>query len=157
MTAQAALKAAVRDIAGPAACAAGFKGPGSTWRPANSRGDWAVVKVQSSSWSTATSLRCVIDVAVAPAPWLDWMREWLGSLPKSVHEPLGLYRERLHPAGALAGVDGWWQVRSGKEARVAAAGIVVRLAGHGLASHHAYRSEVTEAMRHGRGHDERID
>jgi len=87
--------------------------------------------VQSSSWSTATSLRCVIDVAVAPAPWLDWMREWLGSLPKSVHESLGLYRERLHPAGALAGVDGWWQVRSGKEARVAAAGMVVRLAGHG--------------------------
>jgi predicted acyltransferase len=34
-------------------------------------------------------------------------------------------------AGALAGVDGWWQVRSDKEARVAAAGIVVQLAGHG--------------------------
>jgi len=112
MTAQAALKAAVRDIAGPAACAAGFKGSGSTWRPANSQGDWAVVKVQSSSWSTARSLRCVIDVAVALAPWLDWMREWLGSLPKSVNESLGLCRERLHLAGAPAGVDGWWLVSS---------------------------------------------
>jgi hypothetical protein len=131
MTAQAALKLALQDIVGPAARAAGFKGSGATWRSTNSQGDWAVVNVQSSSWSTASSLRCVINLAVAPAPWLDWMRERLGSLPKSITESLGLYRDRLHPGGTPAGVDGWWQVSSEPEARVAAADMVVQLAEHG--------------------------
>jgi hypothetical protein len=94
MTAQAALRAALRDIVGPAARAAGFKGSAPTWRSANSHGDWAVVNVQSSRGSTAESLRCVINLAVAPAPWLDWRRESLGSLPKSVTESLGLWRDR---------------------------------------------------------------
>lgn len=61
MTAQAALRAALRDIVGPAARAAGFRGSGSTWRSATSRGDWAVMNVQSSSWSTAECVRCVIN------------------------------------------------------------------------------------------------
>src|SRR5215831_12700174 len=110
MTAQAALRAALRDTVAPAARAAGFKGSGSTWRSANSDGDWAVVNVQSSRSSTAECVRCVINLVVAPAPWLDWMRESLGSLPKSVRESLGLYRDRLHPAGTPAGVDKWWQI-----------------------------------------------
>jgi hypothetical protein len=105
MTAQAALRAALRDIVGPAARAAGFRGSGSTWRSANSQGDWAVVNVQSSPWNTAEHVSCVINLAVAPAPWLDWQRELLGGLPKSVSEPLGLYRDRLYPAGTPAGVD----------------------------------------------------
>lgn len=105
MTAQAALRAALRDIVAPAARAAGSKGSGSTWRTANSQGDWAVVNVQSSSWNTAECARCVINLAVAPAPWLDWIRERRGSLPKSVSESLGLYRDRLHPAGTSPGAD----------------------------------------------------
>jgi hypothetical protein len=132
MTAQAALRAALRDIVGPAARDAGFKGSGTTWRATNSVGDWAVVNVQSSSWSTAGSLRCVINLAVVPAPWLDWMREWRGSLPKSIGESLGLYRDRLHPAGGTpADIDGWWQVSDDVDARVAAEDMVVQLAGHG--------------------------
>jgi Domain of unknown function (DUF4304) len=89
------------------------------------------VNVQSSSWSTAESLRCVINLAVAPAPWLDWLREWRGSLPKSVTEPLGLWRDRLHPAGTPAGTDRWWQVSSDSDARAAAADMVAQLAEHG--------------------------
>jgi hypothetical protein len=131
MTAQAALRAALRDIVGPAARTAGFKGSGSTWRSTNAQGDWAVVNVQSSQWSTAESLRCVINLAVAPAPWLDWMRESLGSLPKSINESLGLYRDRLHPAGTPAGRDWWWEISSDSDARVAAADMVVQLADHG--------------------------
>jgi Domain of unknown function (DUF4304) len=131
MTAQAALRAALRDIVAPAARAAGFRGSGSTWRSANSQGDWAVVNVQSSSWNTAERVRCVINLAVAPAPWLDWMREWLGSLPKSVSESLGLYRDRLYPAGTPAGADVWWQISSDSDARLAAADMVVQLAEHG--------------------------
>jgi hypothetical protein len=131
MSARASLSGALRNIVGPAARAAGYKGSGTTWRSASSLGDWAVVNVQSSSWSTAGSLRCVINLAVAPAPWLDWMREWRGSLPKSVNESLGLYRDRLHPAGSPAGADVWWQVSTEEDARVAAADMVVQLADHG--------------------------
>ncbi|MGW1067600.1 DUF4304 domain-containing protein [Streptomyces aureus] len=131
MTAQAALKAALRDIVGPAARTAGFKGSGSTWRLTNSQGDWAVVNVESSSSSTSRSVHCVISVAVAPAPWLDWMRESLGSLPKSINESLGLYRARLHPNGTPAGRDWWWEISSERDARAAAADMVVQLADHG--------------------------
>lgn len=131
MTAQAALRAALRDIVGPAARAVGFKGSGATWRSANSQGDWAVVNVQSSSGNTAECVRCVINLAVAPAPWLDWKGESLGSMPKSVHESLGLYRDRLHPTGTPTGVDGWWQISGDSDARIAAADMVVQLADHG--------------------------
>ena len=90
-----------------------------------------MVNVQSSSWNTAQCVRCVINLAVAPAPWLDWMHESLGSLPKSVRESLGLYRDRLHPADTPAGVDGWWQIRSQSDARTAAADMVAQLGEHG--------------------------
>jgi hypothetical protein len=127
MTAQAALRAALRDIVGPAARAAGFSGSGSAWRSANSQGDWAVVNVQSSRWSTAESVRCVINLAVAPAPWLDWLRESPGSLPKTVTASLGLWHGRLHPAGT----GRWWQISSDSDARAAAADMIVQLADHG--------------------------
>ena len=131
MTAQAALKAALRDIVGPAARAAGFKRSGSPWRSANSQGDWAVVNVQSSRWSTAESVRCVINLAVAPAPRLDWLRESLGPPPKSVTESPGLWRDRLHPASAPAGADRWWQISSDSDAPAAAADMIVQLGDHG--------------------------
>lgn len=86
MTAQAALKAALGGIVAPTARTAEFMGSGSTWRLTNSHGDWAVVNVQSSSSSTARSVHCVIKLAVAPTPWLDWMRASLGSLPKPINE-----------------------------------------------------------------------
>ncbi|MFF8478606.1 DUF4304 domain-containing protein [Streptomyces sp. NPDC015414] len=132
MTAQVALRAVLRDIVAPTARTAGFMGSGSTWRLTNSLGDWAVVNVQSSSASTARSVLCVINLAVAPAPWLDWMRAALGSLPKSINESLGLYRARLHPDGTPVGRDGWWEISSERDARAAAADMVVQLADHGL-------------------------
>ncbi|MEU4088709.1 DUF4304 domain-containing protein [Streptomyces aureus] len=131
MTAQVVLKAALGDIVGPAARTAGFKGSGSTWRLTNAQGDWAVVNVQSSSSSTSRSVRCVINLAVAPAPWLDWMQESLGSLPKSVNASLGLYRARLHPNGTPAGRDWWWEISNERDARAAADDMVVQLADHG--------------------------
>jgi hypothetical protein len=86
---------------------------------------------QSSSWNTAQDARCVINLAVALAPWLDWMRESLGALPKSVSASLGLYRDRLHPAGTRAGVDGWWQISGDADAIAAAVDMVAQLAAHG--------------------------
>ena len=89
------------------------------------------MNVQPSARRTAQALRGVSSRAVAAAPWLDWMREWLGSLPKSINESLGLYRDRLHPAGTPSGAAGWWQVSSEDDACVAAADMVVQLAEHG--------------------------
>jgi hypothetical protein len=111
MTVQKALKAALRDILGPCARSHGFNGSAPTWRKSTSSGDWAVVNVQSSSFSSAEHLQCVINLAVAPEPWLRWTRVKLGAaMPKSVTENLGLYRERLHPKGTAAGQDGWWEI-----------------------------------------------
>lgn len=66
-------------------------------------------------------MSCVINLSVAPAPWLEWMKEALGAgYPKSVGESLGLYRARLHPTGAPAGADVWWEINSRAEAEAAA-------------------------------------
>jgi len=121
MTVQEALRAALREHVGPAARDHGFRGTAPTWRRCSPSGDWAVVNVQSSPWSTSESVRCVINLALAPAPWLDWMKESLGAgYPKSVGESLGLYRTRLHPTGAPAGADVWWEIDSAAQADAAA-------------------------------------
>lgn len=111
MTAQDALRAALRDSLGPVARSHGFKGSPPNWRKASAVGDWAVVNVQSSSFSSADHLRCVVNVAFAPEPWLRWKAENLDArMPKAVSESLGLFRERLHPEGTPADADGWWDV-----------------------------------------------
>jgi len=109
MTAQEALKVALRDVLGPCARSHGFKGTAPTWRKSTPAGDWAVVNVQSSSFSSAEHLKCVINLAIAPEPWLRWSRVKLGAaMPKSVTESLGLYRERLLKPENMLG-----QIRSG--------------------------------------------
>ena len=122
MTAQAALKNALRDLLGPAVRKRGYKGSAPTWRKSSISGDWAVVNIQSSSWSTSERLRCVVNLAFAPEPWLRWTREHLGAgMPKSMTESFGLYRERLHPEGTPEGIDGWWKVSDEASALVAVA------------------------------------
>lgn len=128
MTAQLALRNALRDLLGPAARSHGFTGSAPTWRKASDAGHCAVVNVQSSSWSTSESLRCVVNLAFAPEPWLRWMRRDLSSgAPKAVPESLGLYRERLHPEGTPEGRDGWWDVSDDESAELAVADMNVQL------------------------------
>lgn len=128
VTAQEALKAALRDLLSPAARSHGYKGSAPTWRKSSTPGDWAVVSIQSSSWSTSESLRCVVNLAFAPDPWLRWEREHLGAgMPKSVTESLGLYRERLHPEGTPEKTDGWWEVSDPESARLAVADMKIQL------------------------------
>jgi hypothetical protein len=106
VTVQEALKVALREMLGPSARIHGFKGAAPTWRKSTVSDDWAVVNVQSSSFSSAEHLKCVLNLAVAPEPWLRWNRVKLGpGMPKAVTESLGLYRERLHPAGTVPGQD----------------------------------------------------
>ena len=116
MTAQDALRTALRDHLGPAARRHGYKGSTPNWRKSSRAGDWAVVNVQPSSFSSAEDLRCVVNLAFAPEPWLRWQAESLGpGMPKSVSESLGLFRERLHPERTPAGSDGWWNVAAHDE------------------------------------------
>jgi hypothetical protein len=98
------------------------------WRKASAAGDWAVVNVQSSSFSSADHLQCVVNLAFAPEPWLRWQAENLGAgMPKSVPESLGLYRERLHPQLTPEGNDGWWAVTDDESARLAVADMIAQL------------------------------
>lgn len=128
VTAQDALKAALRDHLGPAARRNGYKGSAPNWRKSSALGDWAVVNVQSSSWSTSAALRCVVNLAFAPEPWLRWQTENLGAgKPKSVSESLGLYRARLHPEGTPDGTDGWWDVWDARSADAAVADMNAQL------------------------------
>jgi hypothetical protein len=128
MTSQDALKAALREQLGPEARRHGYKGSPPNWRKASEAGDWAVVNVQSSTWSSAARLPCVVNLGFAPEPWLRWMAHDLGAgMPKFVSESLGLYRERLHPAGTPAGIDGWWEVSDKPSARDAVADMITQL------------------------------
>jgi hypothetical protein len=68
VSAQAALHPALRDIVGPAVRRAGFKGSRRLWRRCGPAGDWAVVNVQSSSFSTAEQVRCVDYVITKSIP-----------------------------------------------------------------------------------------
>lgn len=126
-------------------CATGFEGcaPGRAWpersyqqiqgycpdvAEVESVGGLGLVNVQSSLFSTSESLRCVINLAVAPEPWLRWQREQLGKgMPRSATQCLGLYRERLHPTGTPEGTDGWWDVGGAESAVAAATDMAVQL------------------------------
>jgi hypothetical protein len=134
VTAQDALKAALRDLLGPAARSHGYKGSSPTWRKASASGDWAVVNLQSSTFSRADDVRCVVNVAFAPEPWLRWQAaDAGGGMPKSVPESLGLYRQRLHPAGSLhpagtrSAYDAWWAVSDEGSAHLAVADMNAQL------------------------------
>jgi uncharacterized protein (TIGR02679 family) len=65
------------------------------------------MNVQSSSFSTSESLECVINLAVAPVPWVGWQRESLGMLPKTINESLGMYRQRFVPGLVLRALGLW--------------------------------------------------
>ena len=132
VNAQEALKTSLRGQLGPAARRHGFKGSAPNWRKSSAAGDWAVVNVQSSSFSSADHLQCVVNLAFAPEPWLRWKAEYLGAgMPRSVSESLGLYRERLHPEGTPGGTDGWWDVTDAKSARLAVEDMIAQLEQHG--------------------------
>jgi len=125
-------RAAVRDILGPAARSHGFKGASRTWRRTTPLGDWAIVNLQSSTSSTASAIRCVLNTSVAPEPWLRWTREQMGtSMPKAIPESMGLYRQRLHPSGTPDGPDRWWQIDSPRRVDRAVDDMRAQLEEHG--------------------------
>lgn len=135
-TAQAALKTALRDILSPALRSQGFKGSGITWTHETELGDVAIVNVQSSSWSTREEVRCFVDLAVAPDPWMDWRSTQTGQpRRKSPKENDGLWRSRLDrptPPGAR-GSEPWWVIHDMRSAEVAVTEMRDELIGSSLA------------------------
>ena len=134
MTAQEALKVALKEQLAPALRSQGYKGSAPTWRLTNNLGDVAVVNVQSSSFSSSSELRCIINLAVAPKPWLDWSQAKSGKSIKSVKESDGLWRDRLHPTDVrvMRGGEPWWGISDAPSARLAAADMVEQLQVSGL-------------------------
>lgn len=94
VTVQIALRAAMREQIGPSARAAGFKGSAPNWRKEGQPGDWAIANIQLSQWGDRESTSCYINLAVAPAPWLEFQCR-SSAIPKAVSESYGLYRRRL--------------------------------------------------------------
>lgn len=130
MTVQDALKAALREVVAPNARAHGFKGSAPNFRRSTPAGDWAVVNVQSSLYGTSESQKCVINLGVAPEPWLRWERAERGDrIPKAVPHFLCLYESRVHRSGAAGGSDGWWPVTE-STALAAAHDMVAQLEEH---------------------------
>lgn len=121
------VKTAVRDTLGPVLRSDGYKGSSPTWRKTNAAGDVAIVNFQNSSWNTSEKIACVINIAMAPEPWLRWWRERQGDrMMKTVGESLGLYRDRLHPSGSPPNVDTWWRFEDEASAIDAVADMAVR-------------------------------
>ena len=128
LNAQNALKVALNEFVGPAVRDAGFNGSGKTWRRVNGHGDWAIVNVQSSAWSTSEELRCVINISLVPQPWIAWTSHLLDQeVPKTPGEASGLYRDRIHPTGSPANTDTWWTARNEADAGAVARDMVLRL------------------------------
>ena len=94
MTVKDALRAAMRERLGPSARAAGFEGSAPTWRRSNEGGDCAIANVQMSQWGSRDHGQCYINLALAPAPWLDFQSR-AKPLPKTLSETYGLFRDRL--------------------------------------------------------------
>ncbi|WP_307837137.1 DUF4304 domain-containing protein [Agromyces cerinus] len=137
---------------GPVARRHGYTGSAPTWRKSNPAGDWVVVNVQSSSGSTSESLRCVVNIAAAPEPWLRWRRHQFGrGTPKTITDSMGMYRDRLHPTGAPEGVDSWWVVTDQASATDAVTDMVERMndAGWALLDTLLSREGIMESLRRG--------
>lgn len=117
-----ALKLALRDGLAPCLRAEGFKGSGTTWVSQTTLGDAAIVNVQSSSSSNRTEVLCVVNLAIAPDPWLDWRSVQLGKpRSKSLKEHDGLWRQRMYPtvSARVRGSEEWWAVRDTQSAELA--------------------------------------
>ncbi|MFY0407045.1 DUF4304 domain-containing protein [Solicola sp. PLA-1-18] len=111
MTLKDALREGVKAELAPMLRGHGFRGTLPTWRLRNDAGDWAIVNLQSSQWNSADGLTLVLNIAVAPAAWLRWLKD-PGRAASRPTASDGVYQERLYPTGAADDDDVWWSVTS---------------------------------------------
>ena len=75
-----------------------------------------MVNVQSSPFGTAGQVRCVINLAVVPAAWLEWLPfPWDRCRSRSPSRS-GSTGADCIPGGSPAGRDTWWQVHDDADA-----------------------------------------
>jgi hypothetical protein len=130
VTAQEALKAALRDRLGPVLRTAGFKGSAPTWVLSSPTDDRAVVNVQSSSSSSTQEALFTVNLAVVPRAWWRWQSHDLGkSETRPVKEHHGLWRDRLRARTQQAsGRPDWWSVTDESSAHHAVDDVVAQMA-----------------------------
>ncbi|WP_141399181.1 DUF4304 domain-containing protein [Curtobacterium sp. 'Ferrero'] len=125
------LRDALRDVVGPAVRAHGYCGTSPTWRKTSDLGDVSVITVQSSAWNSADSGSCVVNLGVAPRPWLD--RELLAgdSAPGRRDRPGAsecLWWCRVHPQTSIdPHREQWWCYHDEPSAQQVAEAIVTAL------------------------------
>lgn len=112
VTAQEALKTALRDRLGPVLRTAGFKGSAPTWVLGSPTDDRAIVNVQSSDSTSKAEALFTVNLTVVPRAWWRWESHKLGkSENRAVKEYDGLWRERLRARQQQAlGRPDWWSV-----------------------------------------------
>jgi Domain of unknown function (DUF4304) len=80
----------------------GFEADGPRFYLRSEHGDYAIIELQKSVGGYAGGLDdFVVDIAVVPAPWLDWMRtrfpESRTSWTACPDQASGMWRDRLRP------------------------------------------------------------
>jgi hypothetical protein len=145
------LKAALTQTFGPWLRTKGFKGSSPTWRLTSELGDIAIVNVQSSMSSTSSDLRCTVNLAVAPEPWLSYERFRLSRPLKSPPESIGLFKQRLAAPEASGDANRWWIVRSSSDAETVVREVMTQLQATGLPqlNHLLIRSNFLRAIADG--------
>ncbi|MCR6484277.1 DUF4304 domain-containing protein [Amycolatopsis sp. OK19-0408] len=125
-------RAMLRDRIGPALRAEGFTGTAPTWRLTAPTGDCAIVNVQSSSMTSATAVRFVVNMAVVPEPW--WNRPGRPGSGVRPGEADGLWRDRLHPTPGVPqhGPEPWWLVRREADLEQCGDDVLRQLASRGV-------------------------
>jgi hypothetical protein len=128
VTARELLRTEVKTALAPELRRVGFAGSQGTWVLRAPNQDCAVVNLQSSQFSTADDLRCVLNLALIAAPWWDWLQalnpERSYRAPKQQH---GLWRRRLHAGQGPADPSGWWAISDANTAHLAVADMVEQL------------------------------
>ena len=87
----------------PALLAHGYAKGGRTYRLASDLGDAAVINFQVSSGTSRDEYQFYVNLAIAPVPWVDYLRSLRSGTPKPISDPAdeseGMLRARVNPPG----------------------------------------------------------
>ena len=125
------LRDGLREVLGPSVRARGYRGTNPTWRKHNDLGDVAVINVQSSAFNDPDDGTCVVNLGVAPRPWIEGAIPALGLAPVSSADLKPndcLWSLRLHAQTSAAPEDErWWAYQDRPSAVRVAEAIVAAL------------------------------
>lgn len=116
------------------------------------RGDAAIVNLQKSRWNTSDEVAFTVNLAVVPAPWMEWdQHRGLIKPGSKLREYHGLWRDRLNPSPGQSTDREFWVVRDETSAEVSGKDVAEQLQQIGLPRLNALldRSELMKAIRAG--------